>query len=145
MDARAWPEKLNTPASSRARRALVVSQISDASDKDGWRVSVLRLRNIFVGVTEDMSNVLSERAVVVHYRRPLRIDEINRMALTDAVKSRPSRGASALGREVCDERRRDRTRRSDSLFRMAHAMSASTPGCRWPSRAAASPPASRRV
>jgi hypothetical protein len=47
-----------------------------------------------------MSKVLG-RAVVVHYRRPLRIDEINRMALTDAVKTAPE-PRRVLGREVYD-------------------------------------------
>jgi len=31
-------------------------------------------------VTEEMTKQLSEMAVAVHFRRPLRIDEINRMA-----------------------------------------------------------------
>jgi hypothetical protein len=43
-------------------------------------------------VVEEMSKMLGEMAIAVHYRRPLRIDEINRMALTDAVKSSPGRG-----------------------------------------------------
>jgi hypothetical protein len=42
-------------------------------------------------VVEEMSKKLGEAAVPVHYRRSLRIDEINRMALTDVVKSRPGR------------------------------------------------------
>lgn len=43
-------------------------------------------------VLEEMTKVLGDLAVAVHYRRPLRIDEINRMAPTDVVKSRPGRG-----------------------------------------------------
>ncbi len=43
-------------------------------------------------VIEDMSDRLGLMAVAVHYRKPLRIDEINRMAPTNAVRSRPGRG-----------------------------------------------------
>jgi hypothetical protein len=42
-------------------------------------------------VAEEMTK-LGELAVTVHYRRLQRIDEINRMALTEAVKARPGRG-----------------------------------------------------
>jgi hypothetical protein len=43
-------------------------------------------------VVEEMTKRLGELAVAVHYRRLQRIDEINRMALTEAVKARPGRG-----------------------------------------------------
>jgi hypothetical protein len=43
-------------------------------------------------VVEDMTKQLGDLAVAVHYRRPLRITEINRMALTETVKARPGRG-----------------------------------------------------
>jgi hypothetical protein len=43
-------------------------------------------------VVEDMTQMFGELAFAGHYRRPLRIDEINRMASTDAVKARPGRG-----------------------------------------------------
>ena len=43
-------------------------------------------------VTEEMSKLFGEKAVAAHYRRPLRIGEINRMAPTAAVKSRPDCG-----------------------------------------------------
>lgn len=42
-------------------------------------------------VIEHMSDVIGLQAVSVHYRRPLRIDEIGRMATTDEVKARPGR------------------------------------------------------
>ena len=42
-------------------------------------------------VVEEMSGVLGERAVAVHYRRPLRIDEVNQMAPTEEVIARPGR------------------------------------------------------
>src|SRR5215470_3787231 len=42
-------------------------------------------------VTEEMSQTFGERAVAVHYRRPLRIDEIARMAPTPEVRERPGR------------------------------------------------------
>lgn len=42
-------------------------------------------------VTEDLSRQIGERAVAVHYRRPLRIDEIARMAQTPEVRQRPGR------------------------------------------------------
>ena len=42
-------------------------------------------------VTEEMSRQLGEMVVAVHCRRPLRIDEINRMAPTEAVRHRPGR------------------------------------------------------
>jgi hypothetical protein len=43
-------------------------------------------------VVEEMTKQLGEMAVAVHYRRPLRIDEINRMAPTPDVKARLGRG-----------------------------------------------------
>jgi hypothetical protein len=43
-------------------------------------------------VTEDMSAQFGEMAVAVHYRRPLRIDEVARMAPTPEVLERPGRG-----------------------------------------------------
>lgn len=43
-------------------------------------------------VTEEMSKMLGDRAVAVHYRRPLRLDEVNRMAPTEDVKARLGRG-----------------------------------------------------
>lgn len=42
-------------------------------------------------VIEEMTQMLGERAVAVHYRRPLRIDEIARMAPTPEVLSRLGR------------------------------------------------------
>ena len=42
-------------------------------------------------VTEEMSAQLGMMASAVHYRRPLRIDEIARMAPTEEVKARPGR------------------------------------------------------
>ena len=42
-------------------------------------------------VTEEMSEQFGMRACVVHYRRPLRIDEIARMAPTPEVLARPGR------------------------------------------------------
>lgn len=43
-------------------------------------------------VMEEMTRQLGEYAVAVHYRRPLRVDEINRMAPIPEVKERPGRG-----------------------------------------------------
>jgi len=42
-------------------------------------------------VTEEMSEQFGMRACAVHYRRPLRIDEIARMAPTPEVLARPGR------------------------------------------------------
>jgi hypothetical protein len=42
-------------------------------------------------VTEEMSAEIGERAVAVHYRKPLRVDEVARMAPTPEVKARPGR------------------------------------------------------
>lgn len=42
-------------------------------------------------IMEEMSAWLGERAVSVHWRKPLRIDEVSRMAATDEVKARPGR------------------------------------------------------
>jgi hypothetical protein len=42
-------------------------------------------------VTEENSKVFGERAVAVHYRRPLRIDEVARMAQTEEVRARLGR------------------------------------------------------
>jgi len=42
-------------------------------------------------VVEEMTAEWGERAVSVHYRRPLRIDEINRMAPTPEVRAREGR------------------------------------------------------
>ena len=42
-------------------------------------------------VQDDMTGVLGERAVSVHWRRPLRIDEVSQMASTEEVKTRPGR------------------------------------------------------
>jgi len=43
-------------------------------------------------IAEDMSAQLGEMAIAVHYRKPLRIDEVARMAPTAEVLSRPGRG-----------------------------------------------------
>lgn len=43
-------------------------------------------------VTEEMSDELGMAVSAVHYRRPLRIDEIARMAPTPEVKAREGRG-----------------------------------------------------
>jgi hypothetical protein len=43
-------------------------------------------------VTEEMSAQLGMMASAVHYRRPLRIDEIARMAPTSEVRKREGRG-----------------------------------------------------
>lgn len=42
-------------------------------------------------VMEEMSAQIGERAISVHWRRPLRIDEITQMAPTPEVKARPGR------------------------------------------------------
>jgi hypothetical protein len=42
-------------------------------------------------VVEEMSSELGMHAISVHYRRPLRIDEIARMAPTDEVRAREGR------------------------------------------------------
>jgi hypothetical protein len=42
-------------------------------------------------VVEEMSAVIGARAIAVHYRRPLRIDEVNQMAPTDEARVRPGR------------------------------------------------------
>jgi hypothetical protein len=42
-------------------------------------------------VVEEMSAVLGARAIAAHYRRPLRIDEVNQMAPTEEVRARPGR------------------------------------------------------
>jgi hypothetical protein len=41
--------------------------------------------------TEEMTREIGMRAVAVHFRRPLRVDEIARMAPTPAVRDRPGR------------------------------------------------------
>ena len=43
-------------------------------------------------VVEEMSAQLGDGAFAVHYRRPLRIDEVARMGQTAEVKERPGRG-----------------------------------------------------
>ena len=40
---------------------------------------------------EDMTKVLGERAVAVHYRKPLSIVEVNQLAPTPEVRARPGR------------------------------------------------------
>lgn len=42
-------------------------------------------------VVEEMTQMLGERAVSVHWRKPLRIDEVARLALTEEVLQRPGR------------------------------------------------------
>jgi hypothetical protein len=42
-------------------------------------------------VIEEMTKILGERAVAVHYRRPLSIGEVSRMAPTPEVLMRPGR------------------------------------------------------
>lgn len=42
-------------------------------------------------IFEDMTAVIGDRAISVHWRKPLRIDEIARMAPTSEVVSRPGR------------------------------------------------------
>ena len=43
-------------------------------------------------VIEEMTRQLGNAAVAVHYRRPLRIDEVAQMGQTPDVKDRPGRG-----------------------------------------------------
>lgn len=40
---------------------------------------------------EHMADHLGDAAIAVHYRKPLRIDEVNRMAPTPEVRVRPGR------------------------------------------------------
>lgn len=42
-------------------------------------------------IMEEMTGMLGERAVSVHWRKPLRIDEVARMAPTEEVRNRPGR------------------------------------------------------
>lgn len=42
-------------------------------------------------IMEEMTSMLGERAVSVHWRKPLRIDEVARMAATPEVLERPGR------------------------------------------------------
>lgn len=42
-------------------------------------------------VMEEMTGMLGLRAIAVHWRKPLRIDEVNQMAPTPEVLSRPGR------------------------------------------------------
>ena len=42
-------------------------------------------------IMEEMTAFLGERAVSVHWRKPLRIDEVARMAPTQEVRERPGR------------------------------------------------------
>lgn len=42
-------------------------------------------------VTEHMGDVAGLAAIAVHYRRPLRVDEVNRLAPTPEVVARPGR------------------------------------------------------
>jgi hypothetical protein len=42
-------------------------------------------------VVEEMTSWLGERAVSVHWRRPLRVDEVAQMAPTEEVRARPGR------------------------------------------------------
>jgi hypothetical protein len=42
-------------------------------------------------IMEEMSAQFGMLAIAVHYRRPLRIDEVNRMAATPDVRARPGR------------------------------------------------------
>lgn len=42
-------------------------------------------------VMEEMTRIMGERAVCVHWRRPLRVDEIPRMAPTPEVAQRAGR------------------------------------------------------
>lgn len=63
-----------------------------------WRKAEVVRDRIMTGVgtdepwvIEEMSKMLGLRAVAVHYRRPLRIDEISQMAPTPEVLTRPGR------------------------------------------------------
>jgi hypothetical protein len=40
---------------------------------------------------EHLADQIGERAIAVHYRKPLRIDEVNRMATTEEVRLRRGR------------------------------------------------------
>jgi hypothetical protein len=40
---------------------------------------------------EEMSAELGVRAIAVHWRKPLRVDEVNRLASTPEVRDRPGR------------------------------------------------------
>lgn len=42
-------------------------------------------------VAEEHSGMLGDRAIAVHWRKPLRVDEIPMMSDTDEVKRRPGR------------------------------------------------------
>lgn len=42
-------------------------------------------------IMEEMSAMLGERAISVHWRKPLRIDEVSQMAPTREVMDRPGR------------------------------------------------------
>lgn len=42
-------------------------------------------------IMEEMTQLLGERAVSVHWRKPLRIDEVARLAPTEEVRLRPGR------------------------------------------------------
>jgi hypothetical protein len=42
-------------------------------------------------IMEEMSAQFGMLAIAVHYRRPLRLDEVSRMAATPEVRSRPGR------------------------------------------------------
>lgn len=41
--------------------------------------------------SEEMTREIGERAVAVHWRKPLRIDEVNQLAPTAEVRERPGR------------------------------------------------------
>jgi hypothetical protein len=43
-------------------------------------------------IVEEMSRELGEAAIAVHWRKPLRADEVARMAPTPEVKAREGRG-----------------------------------------------------
>lgn len=40
---------------------------------------------------EDMTKSMGERAIALHFRRPLSLDEVNRMQPTPEVRARPGR------------------------------------------------------
>lgn len=42
-------------------------------------------------IMEEMTDMLGERAVSVHWRKPLRIDEVAQMAQTEEVRARQGR------------------------------------------------------
>ena len=46
---------------------------------------------IMRGVGTDESWVIEHGSITVHYRRPLRLDEVNRMAPIPEVRARPGR------------------------------------------------------